>query len=73
MEEVAWITDVGNHRQRQSRTMHGGHGSLDGGVIASVGDESLHAAIRCSRDFRGGGLERGPIARNHGDIHTLLC
>jgi len=49
------------------------YASLDGGIIAGVGDESLHTTIRCSRDFRGGGLKCGAIPRNQGDIHTLLC
>ena len=49
---------------------HLGYGSLDGGIIAGVGDISLHAAIRCSSDFRGGGLKCGAIPRNQGDIHT---
>jgi hypothetical protein len=46
---------------------HLGYDSLDGGIIAGVSDESLHTALRCSRDVRGGGFEYGAIPRNQGD------
>ena len=36
-------------------------------IIAGVSDESLHTALRCSRDVRGGGFEYGAIPRNQGD------
>jgi hypothetical protein len=48
------------------------YGSLDGSIIASVGDISLHAAFRSSPDFRGGGLECGGIPSNQSDIHPFL-
>src|SRR5262249_57890764 len=52
---------------------HFGYAGLDGGIIAGVSDESLHTALRCSRDVRGGGFEYGAIPRNQGDIRPLCC
>src|SRR5262249_2443464 len=55
------------------RPEHLGYGSLYGGIIAGVSDESLHTALRCPRDVRGGGFEYGAIPRNQGDIRPLCC
>src|SRR5262249_5369428 len=52
---------------------HLGYASLDGGIIAGISDDSLHTALRCSPDVRGGGFEYGAIPRNQGDIRPLCC
>jgi hypothetical protein len=53
------------------RRQHGGHHGLDGRIVAGVGPKAAHPAAGHARKLRGGGFERGRIARHERDARAF--